>query len=130
MRRISKPLAIAACLCLLALQLSGVHTHADDNGFIGSPELSFTHVHGQHDHDAHHDGGVGHAEDNDHARDVSILDLALGVFKMPMAIFALVLLCAVVTILGRPSIVDIVHPVLSGRYTRWRPPLRAPPPAA
>ena len=128
-----KPLAIAACLSLLALRLSGVHMHADAHGYIGSPEASFTHSHGQHDHgssQAH--GGAGHADDHDHddARDVSLLDHALGVFKLPMAILALVLLFAIVTIPGRLPIVEFAYPVLSGRYTRWRPPLRAPPQAA
>jgi hypothetical protein len=131
MRRIRKPLAIAACLSLLSLQLGGVHMHADDNGYVGSPSASFTHGHGHHDHDSSHaHAGVGHAGDHDDTKDISLLDHALGVFKMPMAILALVLLFAIVAILGRLRIVEIAYPVLSGRYTRWRPPLRAPPQTA
>jgi hypothetical protein len=131
MRRNRNPYAIAACLSLLSLQLSGVHMHADDHGYIGTPEASFTPSHGQHDHDnPHAHGGAGHADDHDDAKDISLLDPALGVFKMPIAILAFVLLCVAVSLLGGLPIVEITFPVLSGRYTRWRPPLRAPPQAA
>lgn len=138
MRRMTKPLAIAACLSLLSLQLSGVHVHADDTGYIGVPETSFTHIHGHHDHhEAHHasvdstdhagHSEASHTDDYEDARDVSLLDLALGLIKMLLAILALVLLFAVFPLIRTLASAGVVYPILSGRHTRWRPPLRAPP---
>jgi hypothetical protein len=123
---------------LLFLQLSGIHVHADDNGYIGVPETPFTHSHGHHDHRDAHDagaanpdqtghGGAGQTDDYDDARDVALPDLALGIFKMPLAILSLVLLFATCPLIRIFIGVEIFYAVLSGRYTRWRPPLRAPP---
>ena len=138
MRWSSKSLIYAACLGLLFLQLSGVHVHADDSGYIGVPETPFTHSHGHHSHkDAHHDdpldaghedhGDIGQSGDYDAARDVSLLDLALSLFKLPLAILALVLLFALLPGIKAYVSFHFVYRVLSGRHTRWRPPLRAPP---
>ena len=133
MRRNSKPPVVAACLSLLFLQMSGVHVHADEGGYIGVPETPFQHSHLHHDHDdAHHadDGGHGSVGEGGEARDVSLLDLALSLFKMPLAILALVLLFALLPSIKARGSFDFVYRVLSGRHTRWRPPLRAPPQAA
>jgi len=112
------------------MQLSGVHVHADEDGYIGAPETPFSHSHVHHDHhDAHHadNGGVGAVSDSGEARDVSLLDLALSLFKLPLAILALVLLFALFPSIKAHVSLDFVYRVLSGRHTRWRPPLRAPP---
>lgn len=130
MRRSVEPLIILACLSMLFLQLSGVHVHADDTGYIGVPETPFAHGHVHHSHgDAHHadDGDAGPMSDHEEARDVSLLHLALGVYKMPLAILALVLLFALFQSVRPFFSFDFVYRVLSGRHTRWRPPLRAPP---
>lgn len=138
MRRSRNPLVFAACLSLLSLQLSGVHVHADDGGYIGAPETPFTHSHGLHDHgDAYHAGTVDDSGHGDHdtspshdyegAQDVSLLELALGTFKMPIAILALFLLFLVLSRIRSLCASEFVSRVLSGRHTRWRPPLRAPP---
>ena len=137
MRRSRTSLVFAACLSLLCLQLSGVHIHADDGGYIGAPETPFTHSHGRLDHgDAHHAGGdtLGHVDhdfgsphDYEGAEDVSLLELALGTFKMPLAILALFLLFLVLSRIRSLCASEFVYRVLSGRHTRWRPPLRAPP---
>jgi hypothetical protein len=138
MRRLTNPLALAACLSLLSMQLSGVHVHADDSGYVGVPEASFTHSHGHHVHDNEHHGGNakvdhGHrgdsapAHDYEHAKDVSVPDLALGTFKLPLAIPAPILLFTEFPAIRTLASTDFVFPVLSGRHTRWRPPLRAPP---
>jgi hypothetical protein len=138
MRRFKKPLAVTACLSLLLLQSAGVHVHADDSGYVGVPEASFAHSHNHPDHDAAHHAGaesMGHAgpgvsdhtDDYEGERDVSLLDLALGVFKMPLAVLTLVLLFAFVSRARTLAGIDFVFPILSGRHTRWRPPLRAPP---
>ena len=137
MRRSRVFLVLAACLSLLSLQLSGVHVHADDGGYVGAPETPFTHSHGRHDHgDAHHgssdaaghvDHDSGPAHDYEGAEDVSLLELALGTFKMPIAILALFLLFLVLSRIRSLCASEFVSRVLSGRHTRWRPPLRAPP---
>lgn len=127
MRRSTKPLAIVTCLSLLILQLSGVHVHANDSGYIGAPETPFTHSHDH--HDAHHAGdeGAGPVSDGEEARDVDLLDLALSLFKMPLAIMALVLLFVLFPNVRALVRLEFVRRILSGRHTRWRPPLRAPP---
>ena len=137
MRFVRKTIGITACFSLLMLQLSGLHMHADAHGYIGVPETPYSHIH-THEHHGllHHDGtGVAHADedraasghDYDDARDVSLLDLALSTFKLTLATLALVCLFLISPRVGTPVRLHFVYPVLSGRHTRWRPPLRAPP---
>ena len=137
MRRTRQILALAACLSVLWLQLSGAHLHADERGNISAPVTSYSHGAGRHhDHGGHHHRshddqrnmhGPTDEHDQDHATDVSLLDLALSSAKLPIAILALVLLFALLPYVRVLAGTDFVHPVLSGRHTRWRPPLRAPP---
>ena len=123
MRRMRKPFAVVVSVCLLMLQLSGAHVHADETGYVGTPEVSY-----QHSHNHHHDDGVGESSsDHEEMRDVSLLDAALSTFKMPLALIAVLVLIAVAPSLRLLFSTDYVYPVLSGRHTRWRPPLRAPP---
>ena len=120
MRRSSKPLVFAMSLCLLSLQLTGVHAHADESGFVSAPETAFAHSHDHHEHDdAHHDHEDG--------KDVSLLEPALSKFKMPLAMIALILLFCLFPIVRPLFSIEFAYRVLSGRHTRWRPPLRAPP---
>jgi len=141
MRLLVKPVGIAACLSLLLLQLSGLHVHADEHGYIGAPETSYEHSHVHHDHrvsqgqqhadSAHPDHEAADAaHDNGDARDLSFFDLALSGFKLPLAILSLVALLVVLPRVRTLASEELVRPVLSGRHTRWRPPLRAPPRAA
>jgi len=136
MRRMTKPIAIAGCLCLLTVQFSGLHMHRDAEGYVGVPETAHTHRHGHDDYndaihfDAAHDDDADHRDeshDYEGVRDVSFFDLSLSPGKIPLAILAFALLFLALphtrTLAGR----NIVYPVLSGRHTRWRPPLRAPP---
>jgi len=136
----SRPVALASCLCFLVLQWSGLHVHANEAGYIGGPETPFTHRHARHDdHDAHHVGDGDHdhgapaspGADHDYgdARDVSLSDQGFLAAKSPLAILALILvfLFAICPLIRALTSAEIVYPVLSGRYTRWRPPLRAPP---
>lgn len=137
MGRPTNLLAFAACFSLLSLQLGYVHVHAGDTGHVSVPETPFTHSHGHHDHGAHHGGSAsvdpgehgdsGPARDYEDAKDVSVLDLALGTFKLPVAIVAPASLFAAFRGARTLAGTDFVFPVLSGRHTRWRPPLRAPP---
>lgn len=132
----SKTIGVAACFSLLMLQLSGPHIHADEHGYIGVPETSYSHSHTHDDHGAdHHDGGVTHADeesgasgrDYGDARDVSLLDLALSAFKLTLALLVFAFLFTILPRVRTPVSADFVQPILSGRHTRWRPPLRAPP---
>ncbi len=132
MRKLSTPLMLAACLSLVALQMSGLHMHVNAEGFAGTPQG--THVHDAHSHDSagHHHGapaahehatGQGHGSDTD----VSIVNYNTGVSKLPLDLIALAFILlmflrpveklAPVTIVPRPR----------KRYERWRPPNRAPP---
>lgn len=135
-----KTIGTAACFSLLMLQLSGLHVHADQDGYIGVPETSYshTHAHGHHGADRRDGSAVVDIDaefsvpshDYDDARDVSLSDLALSAFKLTLAFLLFVFLFTIFprnrTLVGT----DFVYPILSGRRTRWRPPLRAPPPLA
>lgn len=141
MRLLVKPIGIAASLSLLVLQLSGLHVHADEHGYIGAPETSYEHSHVHQDHRVLHDqhrADLAHADhaapdalhDHGDARDLSFFDLALSGFKLPLAIIALVVLIVLMPRVRTLASEELVRPILSGRHTRWRPPLRAPPRAA
>jgi len=134
----TKPIGLVSGVCFLVLQWSGLHVHANETGYIGGPETSYTHIHVHHDsHDNHHsdnlrgDDAVPGSSRADHdygdARDVSLLDKALVTFKLPLAILPLVFLFVIFPSARTLADAAIVYPVLSGRHTRWRPPLRAPP---
>ena len=137
MRRLTKPIAFVAGLCFLMLQWSGLHVHADEAGYVGGPETAYTHSHAHHDHhDALHadewsdhvvPGDPSAHHDYGDARDVSLLDQALVAFKSPLAILPLVFLFVVFPFIRTLVAAEIAYRVLSGRHTRWRPPLRAPP---
>lgn len=133
---------LAACLSLVALQMSGLHMHVNANGFAGTPEG--THLHDAHHHDspAHHDSapiahehaahehtahehaaGQGHTSDTD----ISIFELNTALSKLPLDLIAPALFLLMVL---QPA--DTISPVASvsrqvRRHERWRPPLRAPP---
>jgi len=115
------------------LQVTGAHVHADEAGHIGAPEVSYQHTHA-HDRavNAHdHDGANGQAgSEHDDVRDVSLLDAVSSAFKLPLALIAVLLIAAIEPVLRSFFSTPYVYPVLSGRYTRWRPPLRAPPATA
>ena len=131
---------LAPCLCLLTLQLSGLHMHVDGHGYVGVPEPAHLHsrslldrhdVEHSHaagaDHSEHADGAHAHDETYEGARDVSLFDLSLSGAKVPWALLAMVFLFVVAPLAGAFSRTDFVCRVPSGRHARWRPPLRAPP---
>lgn len=138
MMQFQRSIGISAWLSLFMLQLSGLHTHADENGFLGKTETGYSHVHiSANDHQsdqgfADHGHEVGHANadhvhDYEDARDLSVFELASGKLELSLALLAVaLLLCAS---LGVPSRLSpcIAYRLLSGCHTRWRPPLRAPP---
>ncbi|HEY5623975.1 MAG TPA: hypothetical protein VIV14_09445 [Gammaproteobacteria bacterium] len=130
MRKLSTPLMLAACLSLVALQMSGLHMHVNADGFAGTPQG--THVHDAHRHDgtpAPHDHGHDHGAGQGHSSDtdVSIVNYNAGASKLPLDLIALAL---VLLMFVRPAAklapVSVVPRPLE-RYERWRPPNRAPP---
>jgi hypothetical protein len=138
MHRMTRAIGAIACLSLLILQLSGAHVHIGAAGYVGAPEASYSHDHGVHDHDhapRFEEAAIDHGadarsafgDDYEDAQDVSLLDQTLTAFKIPIAVLALVVLFVALQRAHTLASADIVYPVLSGRHTRWRPPLRAPP---
>ena len=138
MRRAKTAIGLLSSLSLLALQLSGLHAHADENGFIGTPKTGISHTHSiAHQHDGTHSdsvtsgdhdhGGPSHVHDYDDVRDVSLFELLSGDSKQTIAIPALIPKLVNGAHIQTYEVAEIAYPVLSGRHTRWRPPLRAPP---
>jgi hypothetical protein len=84
--------------------------HMDAEGYVGVPEVAHT---------------IGH--DDEGTRDISPFDLTSNAAKIPLALFSFPFLLFVVPASRTFAHADIVYRVLSGLYTRWRPPLRAPP---
>lgn len=136
MRRLPSTIILVACLSLLALQLSGLHTHVDADGYVGTPQG--THVHGQgiihsDGNGTHVDGADidahGHGGDTDHAgdKDVSIVELSTGASKILLFLVWVGLLLLIVLELRNKISLNFVGPPPTGRHARWRPPLRAPP---
>jgi hypothetical protein len=123
MRRTKFAIGATAWLSLLMLQLTGLHAHANEHGYIGVPETANSHTHS---HASDHDGDH-HRHDYEDARDVSLFEIASGAFKSPLAIPALILLFSFFPRTRTFARANLAYPVLSGRHTRWRPPLRAPP---
>jgi hypothetical protein len=111
---LSPKLLALLCFCLLAMQVSGLHLHANLDGNSG--------LHGTHVHEFDPDGQGHEAE-----IDVSFFESAVGWVKhLPFIILFIATLFAVVILgikVGTP-ITKILH---SFRQSRWRPPLRAPP---
>lgn len=128
MRRLPSTIILVACLSLLALQLSGLHTHVDADGYVGTPQGTHVHGNGTHvdgaDIDAH-----GHGGDTDHAgdKDVSIVELSTGASKILLFLVWVGLLLLIVLQLRDKISLNFVGPPPTGRHARWRPPLRAPP---
>lgn len=128
---------LAACVSLIALQLSGLHMHVDAHGYVGTPES--THLHGQAgghhhgdtthldladaSHEAVHGGEQGHSGDTD----VSIVKLGTAVSKLMLYLIALGLALLMVLNPADKIAPTTTLPRLIGRHERWRPPLRAPP---
>lgn len=119
---------LAACLSLIAVQLSGLHMHVDSRGYAGSPEG--THVHGQPEH---HHGDVIHTHEvtvpKDHAgdKDVSIIKFGTAVSKLLLCLMAVGLILFMVVRLTDTIALRNSAPRLTARHERWWPPLRAPP---
>jgi p-aminobenzoyl-glutamate transporter AbgT len=115
MRRFPTSVAVFACFCLLALQLSGLHLHVD----IGSEQAE---SHGTHMHQFS-SAGDNHAGEVD----VQLLEQFAGQWSKIVAQVCYVFLLIVAAWIFRPT---WSHPLSFGKVNRrlyWRPLLRAPP---
>jgi hypothetical protein len=96
------------------MQVSGQHLHINLEESSG--------LHGTHVHVVETDG-----HDHEAETDVSLLELASGWVKTIAFLFLLVAIFFVVAPFGTQvwvSTAKVFHPL---KYSRWRPPLRAPP---
>ena len=113
--RATRPKLVAfLCLCLIAMQVSGQHLHINLEESGG--------LHGTHVHVVDTDG-----HDHEAETDISLLELASGWVKTIAFLFLLVATFFAVTSFGTRiwvSTAKTFHPL---KYSRWRPPLRAPP---
>jgi hypothetical protein len=114
MRFRSLKFMIFICLCLFALQVSGLHLHSSPEG---TGELHGTHVHAA-DLDGH---------DHEADTDVGVLDYASGWVKPLLFLLLSFALFFFVTELCRRVWASLYRHFHLGNYLRWRPPLRAPP---
>jgi hypothetical protein len=103
-------------VCLLSMQLSGLHMHVNSDGTGG--------LHGTHVHETDNDGH-GHAHEHD--TDVSLFELGTisGKLFLVLPLFLFVFLTFVHS--GRVVWTFVASTFQRRRRSRWRPPLRAPP---
>lgn len=116
MHRSLTSVAALACICMLAMQIGGLHLHVDTKGNDAG-------IHGAHVHHAdpdHHD----HSADID----VSLLEqLGINWSKLIPLLFVCAVVIMAAAWIRRP---DWYPPLPAGKVLhrlRWRPPLRAPP---
>jgi len=113
-----KPLLIAfMCICLLTMQMSGLHLHVNADSQGGA-------LHGTHLHDA---GIDGHGHDHDAEIDVSFLDTATTWSKLTPLLVSLVFILLARILASRVVWPPLVERLSIRHRSRWRPPLRAPP---
>tara|TARA_R110001599_G_scaffold342884_1_gene565049 strand:- start:6490 stop:6888 length:399 start_codon:yes stop_codon:yes gene_type:complete len=111
-----RSLALFACLCLLALQMSGLHLHIETDN--DSANLHGTHLHQAENHGQDHSADI----------DVSLVEeLRINWTQL----IPLILACAILLIakgwLQQRLWLPLVQFVKLCRRSHWRPPLRAPP---
>lgn len=126
MRQASNIFAAIACICLLALQASGLHLHVDAAG----------HDAGVHSDHLHHNAAEGHshhgtpekAHDHSAEADVSLFEQLSASWSQLIPILIAFGIAAYLVVLFRecPSSRPRQQAKVR-RRGRWRPPLRAPP---
>jgi hypothetical protein len=125
MRGVSKPIAAIACLCLLTMQMSGLHLHVDEDGHDAG--IHTVHLH-QVVPEVHTHHGDGDVHDHSAEVDVSLLE-QLGASWSKLV--PLLIACLISAYLGL-RLQQCLRPLsgLPGKVRhreRWRPPLRGPP---
>ena len=144
MRCLRTSALVTACVSLLAVQLGGLHMHVDADGNVGGPRGNHLHTPMLHSHgdvtDIHRPSAADHLHSNDHEHpgdtehagdnDISMTEMSAG--KWNLSDFNLIphrglLIARVQVEQVRPA---RSHPRPAVRKSRWRPPLRAPPPVS
>ncbi|MGK0473113.1 MAG: hypothetical protein ACJAR0_003605 [Candidatus Azotimanducaceae bacterium] len=127
MRTVSKSIVIIASLCLLAMQLSGMHYHVDENGKGAGVHSAHQHQVDSEHHQGHHQ--LSSVHDHKAEIDVSLPEQLSSIWaKLIPAIMACALAIIIVSkALHRPILSFLRTPARVRRRSRWRPPLRAPP---
>jgi len=115
--RFPNSIVTLACICMLALQFSGLHLHvgtADDRA----------EMHGTHLHQA-----VLLAQDHDHSTevDVELLEQFARHWSKVIALISQVILLIMAVWILRPTWSPPLKSGKTGRRLHWRPLLRAPP---
>lgn len=115
MHGFSTSIAAFACLCLLALQLSGLHLHVD----IGSEQAEShgTHMHQFASPDDNHSGEV----------DVQLLEQFVGQWSKIVALVSYVFVLILTALILRPTWLPPLSSEKIDQRLHWRPLLRAPP---
>ena len=138
MRCLRYPLLVSACVSLLAVQLGGLHVHVDADGNVGGPRGVHLHAHLLHNHrdemHVHHPGTPehGHPGEHEHAGDneISVTEMRGGkstLADVDLNLHQVLLIHQLQVAQVRPAQSE-PRPVT--RKSRWRPPLRAPPPVS
>lgn len=115
MHGFSTSAAAFACLCLLALQLSGLHLHVDIGG--EQAESHGTHMHQFLSPEDNHSGEV----------DVQLLEQLVGQWSKIVALVSYVFVLILAAWIVRPTWSPPLSSGQSERRLHWRPQLRAPP---
>lgn len=114
------------------------HDHAhvatrQDNVAADTHEGASSYANGAHDgalvgtHDAAQQGLPEHDHDYDGTKDVSLIELSSGLSKLLLAVFWVAFALPILFLQYAGISPGYWLPVLGGRRSRWRPPLRAPP---
>lgn len=115
MRIVSFSLAALACICLLGMQVSGLHLHVDASG-------SDAGLHGTH---AHQLDSSGH--DHGAEVDVQLLEQLSFSWSKLVPLISQVILLATLLWIVRPPWSPTIKLGKSRSRLHWRPQLRAPP---
>ncbi len=115
MRRVAGSIIALSFVCLLAMQMSGLHLHVDSIGQDAGLHGSHLHNVSLHDHD--------HSADTD----VSLLELATAWSKFIPLIFACVIALFAASWMSQLFWSPPVQASKTHHRIRWRPLLRAPP---
>jgi len=106
---------IIPVIALLSMQLSGLHMHVNPEGVGG--------LHGTHVHATEPDG-----HEHEHDIDVSLFELVTGWGNPILFLSPLLFILLTFTQNGRTVWMLVADTFQRRHHSRWRPPLRAPPP--
>lgn len=126
MKLVSKSIVAISCVCLLVMQLSGMHFDVDEDGSYVGLRTDHQHQIAPERHSPHDE--VGNVHIHKAEVDVSLPEqLSTTWSKLIPVIIASAIAIIFVVWLHQPSLVPLRPPTRIRRHAHWRPPLRAPP---